>query len=80
MSPWVFDVYVDAVMKGVKMGMERMGMRFMEKRREWRLPSFLYADVLVLCGESAEDLKAMVGRFLELCRRRGLKVSAGEAR
>ena len=45
MSPWVFDVYVDAVMKGVKMGMERMGMRFMEKRREWRLPSFLYADV-----------------------------------
>ena len=32
-------------------------------------------DDLVLFGESKEDLRAMVGRFVEVCRRRGLKVS-----
>ena len=29
--------------------------------REWRLPGLLYAGDLVMCGESEEDLKAMVG-------------------
>ena len=39
-----------------------------------RLPGLLYADDLVLCGESEENLKVMVGWFVEVCRRRGLKV------
>ena len=46
--------------------------------REWRLPSLLYADVA--CGESEEDLREMVGRFAELCRRRSLKVHAGKSK
>ena len=45
---------------------------------EWRLPGLLYADDLVLCGESEEDLRVMVGQFAEVCRRRGLKVNAGK--
>ena len=36
--------------------------------REWRLPGLLYADDLVLCDESEEDLPVMVGRFVEVCR------------
>ena len=50
--------------------MERKGIRFLEDGREWRLLGLLYADDLVLCGESQEDL-----RFVEVCRRRGLKVN-----
>ena len=49
-----------------------------EKRREWRLPDLLYADDLVFCGESEEDLMSMVERFIEECRRRGLKFNAGK--
>ena len=45
--------------------------------REWRLPASLD---LVLCGESEEYLKAIVGRFAEVCKRRGLKVNAGKER
>ena len=45
--------------------------------REWRLPGLLYADDLVLCDES-EDLRVMVGQFFEMCRRRELKVNAGD--
>ena len=41
-----------------------------EEGREWRLPGLLYANDLVLHGELEEDLRAMVGRFVEVCRRR----------
>ena len=34
MAPWLFNVYMDAVMKEVKMGMGRRGMRFQEEGRE----------------------------------------------
>ena len=47
--------------------------------REWRLPGFLYADDLVLWGESEEDLRGMVGWFVEVCRRE-LKVRGGPER
>ena len=80
MSPWLFNVYMDALMKEVKMGMERRGVRFQEEEREWRLTGLLYVDDLGLCGESEEDLRAMVRRFVEVCRRRGLKVNAGKSK
>ena len=32
--------------------------------RELGLPGLLYADDLVLCGKSKEDLRAMVGSFV----------------
>ena len=51
-SPWLFSVYKDAVMKEVKVGMGRRGVKFMEEGGEWRLPGPFYADDLVLCGES----------------------------
>ena len=37
-----------------------------EEGKEWRLPGILYADDLVLCGELEEDLKAIVGHFVEV--------------
>ena len=44
MSSWIYNAYMHAVMKEVKIGMGRVRVRFME---EWRLPDPLYADVLV---------------------------------
>ena len=66
MSLWMFKVYMDAVVKEVKMGMGRRGVRFLEEGGEWRLPGLLYSDDLVLCGELEEDLRAMVGRFVSV--------------
>ena len=68
---------MDGVMKEVKMGMGKSGVRFLEEGRERRLPDHLHADDLILCGETEEDLRAMVGGFIEACRRRGMKVNAG---
>ena len=50
-SPWLFNVYMDPVIREVKMGICRMRVRFLDDEREWRLPGLLYADDLVLCGE-----------------------------
>ena len=51
-------------------------MRFQEEGGEWRFPGLLHADDIVLCGESEEDLRAMLGRFVEVCRR-GMKAKGG---
>ena len=74
MFPWLFNEYMGGVMEVVKMVMERRGVSVLEDGREQRLPGLLYADDLVLIGELEEDLKMMVGRFAEVCRRRRLKV------
>ena len=42
------------------------------------MPDILYADDLVLCCEPEEDLRAIVRRFVEVCRRRELKVNSGK--
>ena len=67
-------------MKELIMGMGRRGIKFQEEGREWRLPGILYADDLVLCGESEEDLREIVSHFIEVCRRRGQKINAGKSK
>ena len=43
-------------------------MSFLEDGRVWRLAGLLYADNLIICGESEEDLRVMGGRFDEVYR------------
>ena len=62
-------MYFVPVVMEVKMGKGR--------REEWSLLCLLYARDLVLCGESKEDLKATVGRFIEVCSS-SLKVNEGK--
>ena len=57
-SPWLFNVYMD---EGGEDGDGKEG-------REWRLPGLLYADDLVICGESEEDLWS------------GMKINAGKSK
>ena len=33
-----------------------------------------------VCGELEEDLREMVGQFVEVCRRRGLKANEGKSK
>ena len=44
------------------------------------MPGLLYTNDLDLCGESEEELRAMVGHFAEVYRRRGLKVNASKSK
>ena len=40
----------------------------------------LVCRCLVLCDGSEENLSAMLGRFVEMCWRKGLKVNAGKSK
>ena len=48
-------------------------MGFQEEGKEQRLPGLLYTDDLVLCGEPEEDLRATVGRLIEVYMKKVLK-------
>ena len=65
-------MYVDAVIKEVEMGMKRRRVRFLEDRREWRLPGLLHTYDLVL--------KVEVKYFVKVCRRKGLKVNGDKSK
>ena len=74
--------------EGSESGIGKEGSEIPGERSEWRLPDLLYTYDLVLCGESGEDLWAMVGSFdkvcrrglIKMCTRRGLKVNAGKSK
>ena len=50
----------------------------MKKERQWRLPGLMYANELVLCGESREDLR--VGLFADVFKRKGRILNADKTK
>ena len=80
MSPWLFNLYMDGVMKEMLGGMDGEGVRMVVNRREWSVPCLLYADDLVLCSESEEGLRKLVERFGRVCKRRGLTVNTDKSK
>ena len=68
-------VFMDGVIKEIKMVRGRMEVNFLEEERDWRLLVFLYAHDLVLCGELGEDSRLMIGCFVEIFKRRYLQVN-----
>ena len=58
----------------MKLGIGRIGLRFMEEGRERILSCLYYVDDFVLCCKLEQDLKVMVECFFEV-RRSSLKVN-----
>ena len=58
LSPWLFNVYMDGVMKEVKMGMGKRG----------ESGDYLASCMQMtwFCGESEKELKTMMGGFVEV--------------
>ena len=46
---------------------------------EWKLSNFFFVDNLNWCDESEWNVRAMVGRFFEVCRRRALEVNVDKS-
>ena len=71
---------MDGVIKELLLEMRMEGVRMTENGGEWRVPCLLYADDLVLCGESEVSLSRLVEGFGRICRRRGLKVNVDKSK
>ena len=80
MSPWLFNIFMDGVMKEWKMRIQGEGAELNENGKLWKVPSCLYADDAVLFAESEEKLQRMVSEFNCVCERRKLKVNAGKSK
>ena len=66
MYPWLFNVYMEAEISGGRGEVETA----------WPL----VCRDLVLCNESEEDLRAKVECFVEMYKRRGIKVNVGKSK
>ncbi len=57
MSPWLFNIYMDGVMKEMKGKVGEVGVRMYAEGRKWVLNSILFADDTVLIAENESDIK-----------------------
>lgn len=80
MSPWLFNIYMDGVMKEVRPRVGSSGVRLIKGVNEWTLSDLLYADDLVLVGENESELKLMIESFDKVCIRRGMRVNADKSK
>ena len=64
MSPWLFNMYMDGVVREVYSRVNGMGVKMrVDGEREWVLSQLLFADDTALVAESAEQLKCLVREF-----------------
>ena len=81
MSPWLFNVFMDGVMKEVREAVGDVGVTLWDARSnsEWKVEWLMFADDTVLVGDS-EKLEGLVQEFGSVCRRWKLTVNEGKSK
>ena len=81
MSPWLFNVYMDGVVREVYARVNGMGVKMrVHGESEWILSQLLFADDTALVAESAEQLQCLVREFGRVCERRKLRVNVEKSK
>ena len=82
MSPWLFNVFMDGVMKEVREQVGDVGATLWDERRncEWKVEWLMFADDTVLVGDSEEKLERLVQEFGSVCQRWKLAVNEGKSK
>ena len=81
MSPWLFNVYMDGVVREVKMRTLGRGLGMKEQNgHEWEVSQLLFADDTALVAGTEEKLQRLVDEFGVVCKRRKLKVNVGKSK
>ena len=81
MSPWLFNIYMDGVVREVNMRVLGQGLNLVSAGgREWKLNQLLFADDTALVADSEVKLRRLVEEFGRVCQRRSLKVNVGKSK
>ena len=86
MSPWLFNLFMDGVVREVDARMLGRGVRLrngMErdmKGCEWQLNQILYADDTALVADDERKLQMLVTEFERVCKARKLCVNVGKSK
>ena len=77
MSPWLFNLFMDAAMKEVRKKAGDVGVTLWTERRniERKVDWLMFAKDTVLLGDNEEKLERLVQEFGSVCRRRKLTVN-----
>ncbi|WP_435316529.1 reverse transcriptase domain-containing protein, partial [Klebsiella pneumoniae] len=81
MSPWLFNLYIDGVVREVNARVFGRGLKLVDAEdRVWELSQLLFADDTVLVADSEEKLQRLVAEFGRVCERRKLRVNVAKSK
>ena len=77
MTPWLFNLFMDAEMKEVREKAGDVGVTLRDEKRniEWKVDWLMFADDSVLLDDSEEKLERLVQEFGSGCQRRKLSMN-----
>ena len=80
MSPWLFNLYIDGVIREVNAQVLGRGLKLVDGNdNEWELNQLLFADDTVVVADSERKLCQLVTEFGRVCERRKLRVNVGKS-
>jgi hypothetical protein len=77
MSLWLFNVYMDAVVREVHMRTQGKGVRMGDR---WEVSQCLFADDTGLMADTEQKLQRLVDEFGVVCKKRKLVVNVGKSK
>ena len=81
MSPWLFNLYIDGVVREVKARVLGRGLKLVNGNDNgWELNQLLFADDAVVVADSERKLCQLVTEFRRVCERRKLQVNVGKSK
>ena len=81
MSPWLFNLYIDGVVREVDARALGRGLKLVDGNdSEWELSQLLFADDTVVVADSERKLCLLVTEFGRVCERRKLRVNLGKSK
>ena len=81
MSPWLFNLYMDGVVREVNARVLGRGLKLVDgNENEWELNQLLFADDTVVVADSERKLCQLVTEFGRVCERRKLQVNVGKSK
>ena len=81
MSPWLFNVYMDCVVREVNVRVLGKGLELLSANGgKFQINQLLFADDTALVADSEEKLCRLVSEFGRVCERRTLRVNLGKSK
>ena len=81
MSPWLFNIFIDGVVREMKVRTLGNGVDMVGVNGEiWQVNQLLFADDTVLMADSEEKLQRVVKEFGRVCKRRKLKINVSKSK
>ena len=79
---WLFNIFMDGVMREVRKRIGDVGVKLWDKARicKWKIEWLMFADDTMLVGDNEEKLQMLVRKFGNVCKRQKLTVNVNKSK